>query len=120
MSLDKIKELEKKKGLNLVELVEQVHAQNVGSLKAVKTLMRRCRTQAEREVVLDALPRKPIIELAARLKDYDRIQIAASVLWLYKEHAGEVNEILSWLKLPAVDDYLELKGLMQRWIIEEN
>jgi hypothetical protein len=120
MNLEKIKKLEEEKGLKLVELIEQAQAENVKSLRAVKKLMRRCRSQEVREAVLDALPKKPVVEFAARIKDFDRIQIAASLLWMYRQHPDEVNEFLSWLKLPAVGGYDQLKQMMQTWIVEEN
>ncbi len=120
MNIEKLKKLEKERGIELTKLVEQVRTNDVDSLRVVKKLMNRCRSDEMRSVVLDALPRSPLIEFAARIKDYTRVQIAASLLWLYPQYPQEVNEFLSWLNLPAVEDYTELKTFMQGWIVEEN
>lgn len=120
MNLEKIRKLERERGVELSSLLERTAVKDIDSLRAVKKLMGKCRASDMKTAVLDALPKSPIIEFAARIKDYNRMQIAASLLWLYPEYPDEVNEFLSWLHLPAVQDYHELKNFMQTWIVEEN
>jgi hypothetical protein len=121
MNLEKIKKLEREKGVEISPLLQQATSmKDIDSLRAVKKLMNKCRSSDMKAVVLDALPRSPLIEFAARIKDYSRVQIAASLLWLYPQYPQEVNEFLSWLHLPPVQDYYELKNFMQGWIVEDN
>ena len=120
-NIDRAIELAREKGLDLESLFEKAQQEDVKALRAIRTLVNKCRKKPDlREAVLDALPRDPVVDFVVHMKDYDRIQIAAALLYLGREHFSEVKEFLKWLKLPEVANYESLRMLMRNWIATEN
>jgi len=120
-NVERALKLAREKGLDLAPLLENAQQENVKALRAVRTLMKKCKKKPElRSAVLDAIPRNSLVDFIIHMNDYDRIQIAAALLYLGREHFGEVREFLKWLKLPQVDNYESLRMLMRNWIVTEN
>lgn len=61
-----------------------------------------------------------LINFTVHMQDYDRIQIAAALLYLGREHFDKIQEFLKWLKLPQINDYESLRRLMRDWIVTDN
>lgn len=104
----------------LSSLLSVAQGEGLDALRATHKLVRKCKSDEERAVVLDALPKKPMVEFTLHLEELDRVEIAATLLWFAYDHFGEVLEICKWLKLPLASDYEELKRILKEWIVEEN
>lgn len=56
-NLDRALKIARDKGLDLSSLLELAQQEDIKALRAVRTLMRKCKSPDLREAVLDALPK---------------------------------------------------------------
>ena len=104
----------------LSSLLAVASGEGIDALRATHKLVRKCRSEDERALIIDALPKRPMVEFAFRMEELDRVEIAATLLWFAYDHFEEVSEICKWLKLPRAGNYEELKLILKEWIVEEN